>query len=245
MESNSANPLALRRGNAEPSRVSSPEGVETGWLPPKAFAMVKAQSRPRTPSGWRRKPKRHEAVGRRFDSCLGRQQHNMDNLTRAALDDLKAKFGDKAVLTTSELASAIGLTAGAINTIIYRSRKGEGQRFPLEPMPFPVGGGYGYSIYQAAELLAHGTVSKQGAEETHEEPIPELKAEAKKAAPAKPRGRPKTKSPYEELFHWQQAAQAELEKIKTEIEFLRELERALMDADPGIAPGIPSERETL
>lgn len=169
----------------------------------------------------------------------------MDALTRAALDDLKAKFGDKAVLTTSELASAIGQTAGAINTIIYRNRKGEGQRFPLEPMPFPVGGGYGYSIYQAAELLAHGTVSKQGREETQEEPTPEPEPTAKKATPVKPRGRPKTKSPYEELFHWQQAALAEFEKIKTETEFLRELERALMDADPSIAHGIPSERETL
>ncbi len=78
----------------------------------------------------------------------------MDPLTRVALDDLRAKFGDKAVLTTSELARAIGLTAGAINTIIYRNRKGEGSRFPLEPMPFPVGGGYGYSIYQVAELRA-------------------------------------------------------------------------------------------
>jgi hypothetical protein len=169
----------------------------------------------------------------------------MDPLTRAALDDLKAKFGDKAVLTTSELARAIGLTAGAINTIIYRNRKGEGQRFPLDPMPFPVGGGYGYSIYQAAELLAHGTVSKQDAEATQDEPAPGLGPAAKEVPPAKPRGRPKTKSKYENLFHWQQAAQAELEKINTEIEFLRELERVLMDADPGIAPGIPSDRETL
>lgn len=169
----------------------------------------------------------------------------MDPLTRAALDDLRAKFGDKAVLTTAELARAIGLTAGAINTIIYRNRKGEGSRFPLEPMPFPVGGGYGYSIYQAAELLAHGTVSKQDAEEEQGEPAPELEPVAKKAAPAKPRGRPKTVSKYENLFHWQQAAQAGLEKIETEIAFLRELERVLMDTDPGVAPGIPSVHETL
>lgn len=169
----------------------------------------------------------------------------MDSLTRAALDDLKARFGDKLILTTSELARAIGLTPGAISTIIYRHRQGEGPRFPLEPMPFPVGGGYGYSIYQAAELLAHGTVSKQGEAATQDEPAPELEPPAKKAPPAKPRGRPKAKSKYEDLFHWQQAAQAELEKINTEIEFLRELERALMDADPSIAPGIPSDRETL
>lgn len=169
----------------------------------------------------------------------------MDHLTRAALDDLKAKFGDKAVLSTSELASAIGLTAGAINTISYRSRKGEGQRFPLEPLPFPVGGGYGYSIYQAAELLAHGSVSKQGANEIAEEPAPEQQPKATEPDKTKPRGRPKTKEKYEHLFQWQMAAEAAREKVATEIEFLRELERALMNADPDIFPGKPSEHETF
>lgn len=167
----------------------------------------------------------------------------MDSLTRAALDDLKARFGDKLILTTSELARAIGLTPGAISTIIYRHRQGEGPRFPLEPMPFPVGGGYGYSIYQVAELLAHGTVSKQGVnEEQEEESTPEPEPEAKKSTSAKPRGRPRTKTQYEKFFHWQQAAQAELEKINTEIEFLHELERTLMDVDPETFPGAKSKK---
>jgi hypothetical protein len=152
----------------------------------------------------------------------------MDDSTRAVLEDLKAIFGPKKILSPGEVGPVLGKSEGVLANLRYQKKS---------PLPVvQLGGSVGYSIYHLAELLAHGKVLSAS-------PVEEL-AEEQPAPPPRQtpkRGRPRSQKKYDHLFAWMQAAEQRRLEAQMEIELLRSIERTFKDVDLPQAPSSPKE----
>lgn len=137
----------------------------------------------------------------------------MDELTRAVLEDLKATFDKKRLLSPADIAPILGKSEAVLANL--RSKK----KSPLEPVS--IGGSIGYSIYHLAEFLAHGKVTRGSLPDE-----PSVGDNVQTTPAKKKRGRPRIQGKYDHLMQWRNEATFRFESAKLEIELIDELERA-------------------